>query len=483
MEQELNTERKRKTLLLVNPVDKSSHGYVKQEKARYQPLNLGIIAALTPPGWKIKILDENLRDFKFYPADLVGFTAMTTNANRVYELSELYRKQGVPTVMGGIHASMCQEEASNYVDTVVVGEAESIWSKVIDDFNNNRMQKFYYGELTSLVKSPKPRRDLFFPGYFFGSLQTSRGCPMNCNFCSVSAFNGQHYRFRPVDEVIEEMRETPQRILNIVDDNIIGYNKQARDRALELFKAMIDAKLDKFWITHASLNVADDEEVLHYMQKSGCKLLFIGIESDNPEQLKNANKKLNLRMGVDSYNKVFKKLHKFGIGSVIGTMYGFETETRETIDHRVNFFRKCQADSIQSTIVTPLPGTGLFKKMESEGRLEVTNFPEAWRYYSFEEPVFTPDFMGRLEMQEYIMKGLERVYDRKLIKRRFYRTWWQTKSLSTAYLGFNSYWFYRNAVLKIWEDGKIPWVEWLLKRIKSWVRPDTSYLMSEAPKK
>jgi radical SAM superfamily enzyme YgiQ (UPF0313 family) len=465
-------EKHRKTLLLINPADKATKGYIEKLKTRYQPLNLGIVAALTPPDWKIKILDENLRNFKYYPADLVGFTAMTLNANRVYELAKIYREQGIPTVMGGIHASMCPEEAGKYVDTVVIGEAESIWSTVLQDFENGNLQRQYRGVFTDLIRSPRPRRDLYFPGYFFGSIQTSRGCPMNCDFCSVSAFNGRHYRFRPIDEVIEEMKEIPQKIMNITDDNIIGYSKASRERAIRLFRAMIDNRIHKFWISHASLNIADDEEVLKYMAKSGCKLLFIGIESDDESQLKDVNKNLNVRMGVASYNKVFRKLHRYGIASVIGTIYGFPSETYETVDKRVAFFRNCKADSIQSTVMTPLPGTEFFRKMERENRLEFTNFPEDWRLYSFEELVFRPDFHERKELSEYIVKKVRKgVYESSLVKNRFYRTWRETGSLSTAYLSYMSYWFYRNAVYDTWEEGRLKWVEWLLYRLNAWDNP------------
>ncbi|HTX87881.1 MAG TPA: cobalamin-dependent protein, partial [Bacteroidales bacterium] len=225
----------KKTLLLINPVDKKSIGYSRQLSLRYQPLNLGIIAALTPPGWKIKIMDENVSSFRYYEADLVGFTAMTNTANRVYELAKIYREKGIKTVMGGIHASMCPEEAARYMDCVVIGEAEGIWGKAVEDFGNGRMQQFYRGEYTSLVHSPKPRRDLFFPGYYFAGIQTNRGCPMNCEYCSVTAFNGSKYRFRPIDEVIEEMKEIPQKWMFIVDDNIVGHNKVAQERAIELF--------------------------------------------------------------------------------------------------------------------------------------------------------------------------------------------------------------------------------------------------------
>ena len=196
-------------------------------------------------------------------------------------LAKIYREKGIPTVIGGIHASMCPEEAGRFVDCVVTGEAESVWPKVIEDYSNGLLQKRYTGALTDLIKSPKPRRELFHPGYIFASIQTTRGCPMNCDFCSVTAFNGSHYRYRPIDEVIDEMEEIPQRNIFILDDNIVGNTTKAQARAIELFKAMIAGGIKKNWIGQASLNVADNEEVLKYAAESGCRMLFIGIESEN----------------------------------------------------------------------------------------------------------------------------------------------------------------------------------------------------------
>ncbi|HPS63169.1 MAG TPA: radical SAM protein, partial [Bacteroidales bacterium] len=384
------------------------------------------------------------RNFRFYEADLVGFTAFSSTVTRAYELAAIYREKGIPTVIGGIHASMCPEEAGRFVDCVVTGEAETIWPRVIADFENGRLQPLYNGPLSDLVRSPKPRRELFHPGYVFASVQTTRGCPMNCDFCSVTAFNGSHYRYRPIDEVIEEMKEIPQRNLFILDDNIVGNNSKAQARAVELFKAMIAAGIRKEWIGQASLNVADNEEVLKYAAKSGCRMLFIGIESELEDQLAGANKRLNVKMGVDSYDHVFKKMHKYGIAVIAGFIFGWENDTRERLDHRVEFTRHCQADSIQSTLLTPLPGTGLFERMKKEGKLVLDNYPADWRHYGYESLVFNPTTMDRLEMQEYIFKGLDRVYEPGFLRRRMLKTWWRTGSFITAYWSYMSNWNYRS---------------------------------------
>lgn len=435
---------KKKTLLLINPANKSGSGFIVNKDTRYQPLSLGIIAALTPPDWKVKIIDENFRDFRYYEADFVGFTAFSSTVSRAYELAQIYRERGIKTVIGGIHVSMCPDEASRFVDSVVIGEAESVWLQVIRDFEAGTLRPVYKGSLTDLIRSPRPRRDLFHPAYIFASIQTTRGCPMNCDFCSVTAFNGSHYRYRPIDEVIDEMAEIPQKNIFILDDNIVGNNAKAQARAIELFRAMIDRGIRKDWIGQASLNVADNEDVLKYAAKSGCRMLFIGIESEQEDQLSGANKRLNLRMGVNSYDHVFDKMHKYGIAVIAGFIFGWENDTPERIDHRVAFTRRCHADSIQTTLLTPLPGTRLFERMQREGILVLNNFPDDWKHYGYESLVFKPATMDRIEMQEYIFKAFDKVYEPGFLKRRMLKSWWRTGSFITAYWSYMSNWNYRS---------------------------------------
>jgi radical SAM superfamily enzyme YgiQ (UPF0313 family) len=167
---------------------------------------------------------------------LVGLTAVTGSVNRAYEIASIYRKKGMPTVLGGIHASTPPEEALKYIDTVVIGEAESVWPRVIEDFEAGRLQKVYRGEWLDLKKSPKPRRELFNSNYLVGSIQTTRGCPFDCEFCSVSVFNGKRYRRRPVEEVLDELETIPQKFLFFVDDNLVGYGKKDEERLFLYFK-------------------------------------------------------------------------------------------------------------------------------------------------------------------------------------------------------------------------------------------------------
>jgi radical SAM superfamily enzyme YgiQ (UPF0313 family) len=211
---------KKRRLLLVNPVNPIRFGLSNSRSFRFPPIGLGIIAALTPKSWEVRLIDENWEGFTYQEADLVGITAFTASANRAYRIALFYRVTGMPVVMGGIHASMRPEEALEFVDSVVIGEAEHVWPKVIADVEaGGPLQQRYQVERSDLSGGPWPRRDLFHPGYLYASVETSRGCPMDCEFCSVTAFNGRRYRRRPPEEVLAELEAIPQKKLVFVDDN------------------------------------------------------------------------------------------------------------------------------------------------------------------------------------------------------------------------------------------------------------------------
>ena len=186
-------------------------------------MGLGIIAGLTPDAWDVELVDENFSPFTYHDADLVGITAFTFAANRAYQIAAAYRQQGVPVVMGGIHASMCFAEALQFVDAVVIGEAESVWPQVLADAVQGRLKRTYRGQWLDLAGLQPPRRDIYDSNYMFASVQTSRGCPFDCDFCSVTTYNGRRYRRRPTIEVLDEIESIPHDLLFFVDDNVIGY--------------------------------------------------------------------------------------------------------------------------------------------------------------------------------------------------------------------------------------------------------------------
>lgn len=425
-------------LILINPVNPARTGLTVNKSSRFPPISLGIIAALTPDDWEVEILDECWEPFIYKTADMVGITAFTASAPRAYEIAAIYREKGIPVVMGGIHSSMCPQEALNYVDAVVIGEAETVWPKVIDDFLNGYLKKEYRGGFPDLNNMPTPRRDLFNPGYIFASIQTSRGCPMNCEFCSVTSFNGQRYRRRPTQEILNELKTIPQRMLFFVDDNIIGYGRELRNQTLKLFKGMVDLKLDKLWFCQASLNFADDEEVLHWAAKAGCKMVFLGLEAEEVGALEAVEKNLNLQRGVDSYAAAFERIHRAGIAVLGAFIFGMDGDTTHKLELRGDYMIRSAVDVMQTTFLTPLPGTRLFERYKTEDRLLYSNFPEDWAHYDMTEVVYKPEGMKSEELIHGMHSANKKMYSSPVLIRKAINTFRLTKNGMAAMFAWSS---------------------------------------------
>ena len=400
------------------------------KSSRFPPYAFGIIAALTPDDWNIEIIDENFSEFKYIKGDLIGITAYTASVNRAYQIAKIYRDKKIPVIMGGIHASTRPEEVKNRVDSVVVGEAEGVWSRVLCDFESGNLQKTYLSKKVDLAGMPIPRHDLFDKRYMFGAIQTARGCPMDCDFCSVTSFNGHTYRQRPVEDVLDELGKIPKSKIFFLDDNIIGYGKTSLKRALDLFRGIIERGIKKDWFCQASLNFADDEEVLKYASKSGCRMVVLGLEAENISALKDANKNLNLKMGINSYKQAFRKINKYGIAVIGAFIYGFDSDTSEILDARTNYVTSSGIDVIQATLLTPLPGTRLFDRLLKENRLLYKNFPSDWQRFDMTEVVFQPNLMKPEELTLSMNKSDAKFG--KSILRKFFRTLFATKSIITA---------------------------------------------------
>jgi radical SAM superfamily enzyme YgiQ (UPF0313 family) len=376
-----NPGEKMKRLLLINPVGRRS-GFLLSRFSTVQPLSLAYVASVTPSDWHVTIADEVFEDVATREADLIGITAFTSNINRAYELAARYRASGIKVVLGGIHASMLPEEALKYADAVVVGEAEGIWRRVLEDFENGRMSGAYTGPRVDLESSPpRPRRDLLNPRYLFQSVQTSRGCPFNCEFCSVSNYLGTAYRQRDPDDVLDELSSVPSKYILFLDDNLVGYSARSRDRAKQLFEGMIRKGLKKRWWMQTSINSADDEELLRLAARSGCMFAFIGFESISTETLRDMRKGINIRIGVENYRKVVNAYHRNGMGVTGAFISGNDYESAAYYKELARYLVSMGVDAVQFAILTPLPGTAFMDRMKKEGRLLYENFPEDWNKY------------------------------------------------------------------------------------------------------
>jgi radical SAM superfamily enzyme YgiQ (UPF0313 family) len=380
-----------KKLLLVNPVGQTS-GYLLSKFSTIPPLSLAYIAAMTPPDWEVKIADENFNQVSYEKADLVGITAFTSCIRRAYEIARNYRDRGTKVVLGGIHASMLPDEALQHADAVVVGEGEGIWEKIIKDFENNRLNGKYFGPRIDLSQNQlKPRRDLLDTRYVFHSIQTSRGCPFNCNFCSVSKYLGTEFRQRGVQDILDELQTIPGDLLFFLDDNLIGHSLASKKRAIELFEGMIDLGLNKKWWMQTSIDAADDEHVLKMASKAGCMLALIGFEAISDATLKDMRKGINLKIGIDNYKKVIDAFHRHGIGVVGAFIIGNDYESPNYYQEMARFLVRSGIDVVQLAILTPLPGTEFMAQMEKEGRLLYHNFPDDWDRYRLSYVVHKPE--------------------------------------------------------------------------------------------
>ena len=421
-------------LYLINPSNPLV-SIVKVKESRWnryrvwKPLSLMVLAGLTPAEWETSIVDENL-GAPNYPAmprpDLVGITAFTSQANPAYEVATHFRRLGVPVVMGGIHATMCLDEAMARVDAVVTGEAESVWRQVLEDAGHGCLKRRYDGGQAEISGVPFARHDLLVGGYAFGAIQTTRGCPLNCTFCSVTAFNGAHYRQRPIPDVVREFQSIREKLVLVVDDNLIGTRLEHIARAKDLFRALAHADLRKEWIAQATVNFADDEEVLALARKAGCRAVFIGFESPTPEGLLECGKKFHLLKGRD-FRASVRRIRRHGIVVVGSFVLGLDVDEpgigKRIFEAAVHY----GVDFLHTTFLTPLPGTRLWEQMKSEGRIALDDFPGDWTYFTLMLPVARYKHLSLSGVMDEMQSCNRDFYSIPRILRRAWCNLWQRR--------------------------------------------------------
>ncbi|GBD98412.1 (Dimethylallyl)adenosine tRNA methylthiotransferase MiaB [bacterium BMS3Abin07] len=385
---------------------------------RFPYLSVTTLAALTPDSWDVSFEDENIAPVNFDDdVGLVAITALTPLAPEAYRIAREFRKRGVKVIMGGFHATWMPGEALQYVDSVLIGEAESLWNKVLTDFEAGNLKREYRSDKHSDISGiPVARREILpEKGYFFtNTLQTTRGCPFNCEFCSVTAFYGKTYRTRPLSDVsaeLDSIAETSKNhFLFIVDDNITGNPAYARD----LFNLL--KRYPFKWLSQTSIKFAENPELLRLAKESGCYGMFIGFESLSQEALDRINKRFNR---VDKYAELIKRIHDHGIGIQGSFIFGYDWDTRNTFEEVVNFTEKTRLDSVLFTILTPFPGTRIFEEMKQQDRLLTTD----WSRYDMAHAVFRPQNMTPEELEEMFVTANRRFYSipsmfRRLIAKR-----------------------------------------------------------------
>lgn len=359
---------------------------------RFSILPVLAVAGATPEEHHVKICDENVEPLNIdQDVDLVGISVMTATANRGREIAGIFRNRGKTVVAGGYHATLAGDDLLSDFDAVVIGDAENTWPEVIKDFESGCLKKIYKCEsLVDMSTVPIPRRDIIqrnAASYAtLNAVQIGRGCRHGCRYCSITAFHRQTYRCRPVDQVIEELRQLSRDII-FVDDNIIAdpaYSKR-------LFQEMIPLK--KRWVSQAAITIADDPELLKLAYQSGCRGLFIGVETINEQNLNSVEKKFNR---APDYQSRISMIRRNGIGIIAGIIVGMDNDDVTVFEKTLRFLQKTGIDAIQLNIMTPLPGTPLHRELKAAGRISDTNYD----HYDFRHCVIRPLGMSSLELQD-----------------------------------------------------------------------------------
>ena len=366
------------------------HSQKTMKRIWFAHLTLTTLAALTPSDVEVKITDENVEPIDFEEdVDLVGVTGMIMHAPRAYQIAQRFRQRGIPVVMGGPHASSLPFEAKEHVDAVVIGEAENLWEGLIKDLKNGCLKPFYKADgYCSMERMPFPRLDLLRKKAYMtiNCVQTTRGCPHQCEFCHVTHFFGNTYRCRPVEEVVDEVRRLDGEFIVFIDDNIAGTRRYAK----ELFTQL--KPLKKKWASQASMTLARDPELLRLAAESGCVSLFMGIESLSSENLKDVNKSFNR---ASQFDEAIKMVHDHDIMIVAGFIFGLDHDDEGVFERTIHFCERNRIELPSFFILTPLPGTPVFQRMESEDRL----LHKDWTKYNGATVVYRPKLMTEETLQ------------------------------------------------------------------------------------
>lgn len=356
---------------------------------RFPQLTMPLLAAYTPAHWEVSHTDEIVQQVNFNErVDLVGITANTAAAPHAYALAAEFRRRGVAAVIGGPHATLMPEEVAEHADAVVVGEGELVWPQLLRDFERGDLKRIYRScELPDLKQMPAPRWDLIKGrAYGRGVTIATRGCPFACEYCSIPQMYQRRMRYRPVGEIVDEIRKMPGRALIFWDDNIGADRAYAK----ELFAAI--APFKRWWTSQCTADVAFDDEFMDLAARSGCKALFLGFETISQSSLNSANKRHN-RAG--EYSEIIRRFHAHRIAVQAGVVFGFDHDDRSIFRSTVEFYRSAGLDSATVSVLVPFPNTPLFNRLDAEGRILTRDWS---KYNGKKDVVFQPALMSPEEL-------------------------------------------------------------------------------------
>jgi len=360
------------------------------DEGRMEPLPLGVLAGLTPDDIQVTLYDDRMESIPFdEPTDLAAITVETYTARRAYEISAEYKKRHVPVIMGGMHATLLPQEVRLHCDSILTHDAENCWQQVINDLGKNNLKSVYKGYPGIPHPRKFPRRDIYKgKGYLPLSLiQFGRGCRFQCSYCVTSVyFNSKQY-VRDIDAVLEEIDQQDKKLIFFVDDNLVSDRKAAK----ELFRAIIPLKIK--WVSQASIDMTEDEELVQLMADSGCLGNVIGFESINPKNLEAMNKSQNNSANFNTYDFQLKILKQHGFQTWAAFTLGHEYDDADSIKRTCDFALKNRFTFAAFNILMPYPNTPLYRSLKKQNRLLYEN--RWWLHpdYRFNHATFKPKLM------------------------------------------------------------------------------------------
>jgi radical SAM superfamily enzyme YgiQ (UPF0313 family) len=377
-----------------------------------EPLAPATLAGLTPEGVDVRFYDDRMEVVPYdEPTDLVAMSVETYTARRAYQIASEYRRRGVPVVMGGFHPTLVPDEAAQYAESIVVGEAEAIWPGLVEDAAQGRLERVYRATGRPSLAGLRPDRTIFEGKRYLpiGLVEAGRGCHFRCEFCAIQSFFRNTQTRRPVDDILDEIRRVRRKLIFFVDDNITSNMEQAK----EFFRALIP--LDVRWVSQASINAAHDEEFLRLIKASGCQGLLIGFESLNEESLRRMQKSFNTMKG--GYGRALENLRKHGIRLYVTFILGYDDDGADTYRETLEFAQANRFFMVAFNHLTPFPGTPLYDRLEREGRLL---FDKWWLDpdYRYGMVPFAPVGMTADEVRDRCVEARARFYSLASIARR-----------------------------------------------------------------
>lgn len=390
-------------------------------------LALPLLAALTDrEKYRITAFDECVdRQILNDDFDLVAMSVMTPYAPRAYELAKKFQSRGSKVILGGNHPTLLPDEAEQYADAVAIGDAELTWPQIIQDFERKQLKRRYNADRLNIGLNERilPDRSVLRQKSLmvFSTAETSRGCPYTCDHCSVSAFY-TGYRQHPLDTIIEDLAKVPGRYIFFVDDNFIGSSKLHRERIKEVLRAI--TPLRKRWFSQVTIQFADDPELLELAIRSGCAGVYIGFESVAIDSLREIHKGWSR---PDSFSERIKRIRDRGIAIEAGLMFGFDNDTPDIFERAAEFVHQTGIESPNAHILTPYPGTPLYRRLETEGRI----FSHDWSLYNTGHVVFRPAKMTTDELQAGYEWWYREVFSLPQMFRRIWRSNLRPYSLLT----------------------------------------------------